>query len=121
MGVFQYRKTSQSPLEDGKLHQSTHWLRISDISIHMNTSFPMCFQVRTCVSVQIVPIAAEKRPGGEYLEENFKAICCVEKGSLHRNMHTPGKINLEPEQGPLEDDFPLQPSGFQVLCKSFRA
>ena len=29
---------------------------------------------------------------------------------------TPGKINMEPENGPLEDYFPLQPHGFQVLC-----
>ena len=29
---------------------------------------------------------------------------------------TSGKINMEPENGPLEDYFPLQPSGFQVLC-----
>ena len=31
--------------------------------------------------------------------------------------HTPGKINMEPENGPLEDYFPLQlqPSCFQVL------
>ena len=29
---------------------------------------------------------------------------------------TPGKINMEPENGTLEDFFPLQPSGFQVPC-----
>ena len=27
---------------------------------------------------------------------------------------------MEPENGPLEDDFPLQPSGFQVPCSSSR-
>ena len=26
------------------------------------------------------------------------------------------KINMEPENGPLEDGFPLQPTGFQVAC-----
>ena len=29
---------------------------------------------------------------------------------------TPGKINMEPENGPVEDDSPLEPSGFQVSC-----
>ena len=29
---------------------------------------------------------------------------------------TPGKINMEPGNGTLEDNFPLQPSGFQVPC-----
>ena len=27
---------------------------------------------------------------------------------------TPGKINMEPENGPLEDYFPLQPGGSSV-------
>ena len=34
-------------------------------------------------------------------------------------MDTPGKINMEPEPGPLEDCVHFQPSGFQVpVCKS---
>ena len=31
---------------------------------------------------------------------------------LIRTRNKPGKMNLEPENGPLEDTFPLQPSGF---------
>ena len=29
---------------------------------------------------------------------------------------TPGKTKMEPGNGPLEDYFPLQPTGFQVPC-----
>ena len=40
---------------------------------------------------------------------------CLEMRPEHPYI-TPGTINLEPENGPLEDYFPLQPSGFQVPC-----
>ena len=30
--------------------------------------------------------------------------------------YTREETHMEPENGPLEDYFPLQPSGFQVLC-----
>ena len=33
---------------------------------------------------------------------------------------TPGKVDLEPENGPFEDYLPLQTSGFQVPCESSR-
>ena len=38
-------------------------------------------------------------------------VCCHEKCAAHLDERpTPGKINMEPP-GPLEDYFPLQPSG----------
>ena len=39
--------------------------------------------------------------------------CCQPKNT---QTTTPGKINMEPENGPLEYYFPLQPSGCQVPC-----
>ena len=40
----------------------------------------------------------------------------VEKVQMTNVMITPGKINMEPENGPLECVFPLQPSGLGVMC-----
>ena len=33
-----------------------------------------------------------------------------------KNGHTPPKINMEPENGGLEDDFPFQTGDFHVPC-----
>lgn len=41
------------------------------------------------------------------------------KDPLWENEDTPRRINMEPN-GPLEDDFPLQPSHFQVPCEFSR-
>ena len=35
---------------------------------------------------------------------------------IYLYVYTLPKTNMEPENGPLEDYFPLQPSGFQVPC-----
>ena len=43
-----------------------------------------------------------------------REILSVTPNSL--SLDTPGKINMEPENGPLEDYFPLQPSAVQVPC-----
>ena len=45
---------------------------------------------------------------------------CLRKyqGLIQTWLITPGKLNMEPENGPLlwKTIFPLQPSGFQVPC-----
>ena len=38
--------------------------------------------------------------------------------STVENMYTREETHMDPDKGPLEDDFPLQPSGFQVACGS---
>ena len=52
-----------------------------------------------------------------------KVAPSVGHGSKPPQSHTPGKINMEPENEPLEDFLLLclQLSGFQVPCESSRA
>ena len=44
----------------------------------------------------------------------------VSRGSNKTGMFTPPKLNIEPENEGLEDDFPFQRGDFQVPAVSFQ-
>ena len=57
-------------------------------------------------------------PRGKPLGDKSRAVCGRPWWTSPKGGTTPWKINMEPGNGPSEDDFPLQPGGFMWFSGS---